>query len=330
MLTNYTFLNPIYFSIIIPILLLLLFLYFKKSKTNNFWPLEDLKKIYKSNSIYYKIYFILIFIISLLFISILANFVENVTDEKINKKGIDIEIVLDLSYSMKALDIKPNRLEAWKQVLIDFINTIKQDRIWVILFSWKPFNSIPLTFDYDFLKDFVWDLTVETIDQWYNHLRWTAIWDAIVLAIDSFKKSEDREKVIILITDGEANTWLDPILALKMAKKENIKIYTIWVWWTEPAYVEVLVWLFPQPQRVWVWPVDEKTLKKIATETWGKYFRATSKEKLDEIFKDISKLEKRDIEVDKITIHKDKNIILAYLIIFFMLLLFFIKYKKRI
>jgi Ca-activated chloride channel family protein len=229
---------------------------------------------------------------------------------------------------MMAEDMKPNRLEAWKKVLVDFIDSIKLDRIWIILFSWKPFNSIPLTFDYKFLKDFMKDITVDTINQSYNHLKWTAIWDAIILAIDSFKKSENREKVIILITDGEANRWLDPMIALKLAKKENIKIYTIWIWWLEDTYIEMVVWFFPQKVKIW-W-VDEGTLKKVAYETWWKYFRATSEKKLSEIFEDISKLEKKNIEINKIKTNKEKNIILVYLLIFFMLILFFLKYKKRI
>ncbi len=258
---NYTFLHPLYFIAIVPILLLILFLYFKKSKPNNFWPFEDLRKIYRKNNIYYRLYFVSLFIISLLFISVLANFTENSTSEKIKKKWIDIEIVLDLSYSMKADDIRPNRLEAWKEVLKNFIDSIESDRIWLVLFSWKPFNSIPLTFNYDFLKDFVGDLSVNTINQAYSHLVWTAIWDAIVLGIDSFKKSEDREKMMILITDWEANKGLDPMLALKMAKKEGIKIYTIWVWWDKPVYIDVNIWWF-FPQRVKIWGIDENTLKK--------------------------------------------------------------------
>ncbi len=326
---NYTFLHPLYFIVIVPVLLLILFLYFKKSKPNNFWPFEDLKKIYRKNNIYYRLYFVSLFIISLLFISVLANFTENRTSEKIKKKWIDIEIVLDLSYSMKADDIKPNRLEAWKEVLINFIDSVESDRIGLVLFSWKPFNSIPLTFDYDFLKDFVGDLSVNTINQAYSHLAWTAIWDAIVLGIDSFKKSEDREKMMILITDGEANKGLDPMLALKMAKKEGIKIYTIWVWWDKPVYIDVNIWWF-FPQRVKIWGIDEDTLKKIASETWWKYFRATSKDRLDEIFKDISKLEKKDIEINEIKTQKDRNIFFVYFIVFFMLLMIILKYRKKI
>lgn len=323
-----SFQYPILFSLLIPLIGFLSFLYLKKNKITFFWPFKDLQSIYKWNSLFYKLKFILFLIISILIVLILAKPINKFSEEKIKKNGIDIEIVFDLSFSMVAQDLKPNRLEVWKKVLIDFIKSTKTDRIWIVLFSWKPFNSVPLSFDYNFLIEFIEAISIDTINQDYSILQWTAIWDSLILAIDSLKESKDREKVIILITDWEANRWLDPIIALKKAKEEEVKVYTIWVGWDETTYLDIMVW--PFPKKIEIWGIDEETLKKIAHETNWKYYRANSTEIFKDIFLDISKLEKKDIEVELIESSEEDNLVFLYLLIFFFLLLLWLKYKKNI
>jgi Ca-activated chloride channel family protein len=163
-------------------------------------------------------------------------------------------------------------------------------------------------------------------------MQWTALWDALILASDQFDDSEDREKVIILLTDWEANKWLDPMIALNYIKekKENkLKIYTIWIWGLEATYVLVpdQLWNMVKVPISWI---DEKTLKTLADSTWGKYFRATDNETLENIFDTIWKLEKKEIEVNEVKTINEKNIIFLYFLIFFMLLFIIFKYRKWI
>jgi len=328
-LWNITFLYPAVFLLWIAAFFLVLFLYFKKWNTSRFAGFSDLEKAYWSNAISHKIYYLLIFLISFVFITILAHPVEYSIEEKIEKNGIDIELVLDLSYSMIAEDLKPNRLEVAKWVLQEFVSNLEADRVWLVLFSGKPFTSVPLTFDYAFLKEYIWDIAIETIDRNYRWLWWTAIWDALVVAYDRLKDAEGREKVIILITDGEANAGLDPLVALRLLKDNNIRTYTIWVWWTEDTFITVLDerWF---TQKVAVWWVDEDTLMKIANETGWKYFEATSKDALSRIFTSISELEKKEIEVDVIQNKKDRYEPFVWALVFLFILLLGLIYKKHI
>ena len=321
-----------YFFFLIPILLVLIILYFKWWIKNEFWPINDLKKVFKNNSIYYKIHYIILFIIFSLFITILAKPVQENTIEKINKNGIDIQIVLDLSYSMLAEDLKPNRLELAKEVLSNFMNNIKTDRVWIIVYAWKTFTSLPLSFDYNIIKKTINDIDINIINQHYSHMQWTAMWDALMLAWKSFWKNNDREKVIILLTDWEANKWLHPILALKYLKEKiskDIKVYTIWIWWDKKTTVKIVnnVWM---TQVMDIWGVDEKILNVIANESNWIYFRAKDRNTFEEIFTNISKLEKIEIVYDVIKINKEKNKVFLYLLICFFLIYTWFKYIKNI
>lgn len=326
------FLNPEYFLLLIPLLLIITVMYFNYNKNINFWPIEDLKIIFKFNSIYFKVYYLLIIIISILFISIFSNpVIENIQKEN-KKNGIDIQIVLDVSYSMKAEDLKPNRLTVAKDVILNFLNKIESDRVWIVIFAWKTFTALPLNFDYNIIKKIVTKINIETINQRYMNMQWTAIWDALILAVDSFWTDNKREKVIVLLTDGEANKWLDPLLALKYIEEKNdekVKVYTIWIGWNKTTYITINN-NFWAKQKLPIWAVDEKTLKIIAEKTGWKYFRATSKKNLENIFIEISKLEKKEIETEVIKINKEEySYLLNFLILFFILFLG-IKYWKLV
>lgn len=328
----YTFLNPYYFLLLIPFFVLVLFMYFKSWKKINFLPFEDIKLIYHKNSFFYKLYFIVLIFIIFLFIIIIANPVLKNTKQIINKNWVDIEIVLDVSYSMNADDLKPNRLEVAKDVIKNYLKKIQTDRVWIVVFAWKPFTSLPLNFDYDVVSHIVDKINIETINQNNYYMQWTALWDALILAGDQFDYSTNREKVIILLTDWEANKWLDPMVALNYIKekKENKpKIYTIWIWGLEKTFVLVpdQLWNMVKVPIAWV---DEKTLTILSNSTWGKYFRATDNKTLEKIFDTISKLEKKEIKVDEIKVVKEKNILFLYILIFFMTLFIIFKYKKWI
>jgi len=324
------FLHPFYFLILIPLLLILLLWYFKWWTKIHFWPIDDLKHIFKRSSIFYKLYFLLIFLVVWFYITIFAKPVEISSIKPDIKNGIDIQIILDVSYSMIAEDMEPNRLQVAKDVINGFLNKVVSDRIWIIVFAWKTFTSLPLNFDYNIIKKVVAKISMTTINQNFRYMQWTAMWDALILATDTFDDS-DREKVIILLTDWEANKWIDPIVALKYLKttEKNIKVYTIWLWWDKPTYVKIKnhFWWY---DKLPIWWVDEKTLKEVADITWWKYFRAWDKKTLESIFSTIWELEKKDIKIENIVINNEKYNNFVYLLVLFFSLFLSIKYFKRV
>ena len=261
---------------------------------------SELEKVYKNSNIFYPLYFFLLFLILFLYVLLLANPQEVQSSQVVKKNGIDISIVFDVSLSMEAQDLKPSRIEAAKKVLTQFFEGITSDRVSLVLFAWKPFASTPLTFDMGFLKNYVQKITTSIVDQTNDSLNGTAIWDAIVLWESQLEdgKNQNREKIMILITDGEANKGLDPLIALKLLKDKKIRTYTIGIGWLEKTNVII-------KDNLWfehlmdVGGVDEATLKKIADETGAQYYRATSGWVFEDIFSKIQKLEKKEVSVDQ-------------------------------
>ena len=298
-LNNIEFINKWYFSLFLFIPFILYFFYKKQKEGFNFIFLDDIKDVFKSSSYIFYIKIILLFCILVNFILILANPNTTNISENIKKNGIDIVLVLDISWSMEAEDLKPNRIESAKSVINNFIDNLKTDRLGLVVFAWRPFTSIPLTFDYNILKETVSRLTTENINQQKVWLNWTAIWDAILMWKTLFNKEDkykSREKVIILLTDWDANVWVDPILAWVSAKKEWIKIYTIWIWSEQWWVITYNNWPFQQKMKIP--PLNDKALKQIAKDTKWEYFRATDNSTFNDIFNNLQKLEKNDIEVD--------------------------------
>jgi len=271
---NTDFLQKWYFILflLIPIVL---YLFYRQAKNSfNFIFFDDLKKIFWWNSYFFYGKIILIVLILTNFILLFADPNTSNVKQNINKNWIDIVVALDISWSMEAEDLKPNRIEAAKNVISNFVWKLKTDRLWLVVFAWKPFTSIPLTFDYNILKENIANLSTKNINQNVHWLNWTAIWDAVLMAKTLFKApkwqdKEDykkREKVIILLTDWDANVWVDPVLAWLSAKKEWIKIYTIWIWSEKWWIINYKVWPFNRQSKVP--PLNDKTLKKIAQDTW--------------------------------------------------------------
>lgn len=301
---NTEFLHKWYFLLFLLIPAVLYFFYKKEKNNLNFIFFDDLKKIFWWNSYFFygKIFLIILILIN--FILLLADPNTSNVKENIDKNWIDIVVALDISWSMEAEDLKPNRIEAAKQVISNFIWKLKTDRLWLVVFAWKPFTSIPLTFDYNILKENISHLSTKNINQNVRWLNWTAIWDSVLMAKTLFKapkwqNKEDykkRQKVIILLTDWDANVWVDPLLAWLAAKKEWIKIYTIWIWSEKWWIINYKVWPFNQQQRVP--PLNDTALKKIAQETNWNYFRADNNQTFQRIFDKLSNLEKNNLKVE--------------------------------
>ncbi len=326
MLENLIFLNPELWIISFFIWMIFLYFYYKtKNFASKFKFISDLEAVFWSSKRYFFINILLIFIIILFFSLLIANPNLKQTKTKQIKNGIDIVIVFDLSYSMLAKDIKPDRLEVAKQVISDFSKELKTDRIGLVLFSWKPFTSIPLTFDYNFVTNYIKNITIDNINQDYQHLQWTAIWDWLLYWANLFDDKENREKVVVLFTDWEANRWIDPIDAVKYLREKNIKIHTVWIGWNEDTYVEVKN--IYGTQKIWIWWIDEENLKTLAKLTNWLYYRADSEETFKQIFEKLNLLQKKEIEVEQFELflpyYKVFVYILFFLITFFTIFNFY-------
>ena len=207
-------------------------------------------------------------------------------------EGIDVMLVLDMSTSMRAQDFEPNRFEAARDVAAGFIETRATDRVGLVVFAAEAFTQAPLTIDYNFLQEMLREVEIGMIDDG------TAIGTAIGMAVNRLRTSEVESKVIILLTDGQNNTGeIDPRTAAELAEVMGIRIYTIGVG-TRGKAPYVFKGPFGQSYRQLV-PVeiDEEMLRAIAERTGGRYFRATDREALREIYNEISTLETSQVEV---------------------------------
>lgn len=211
--------------------------------------------------------------------------------KNVSTQGIDIVISLDISGSMLALDFKPDRLEAAKDVASEFIAGRPEDRIGLVVFSGESFTQCPLTSDHAVLINLFKGIKSGMIEDG------TAIGMGLANAVNRLKESKAVSKVIILLTDGVNNRGsIAPETAAEIAKTYGIRVYTIGVG-TEgmaPYPVQSMFGTTYQDMEV---EIDEKLLKYIADYTGGQYFRATDNKKLKEIYQQIDKLEKSIIDV---------------------------------
>ncbi len=223
-------------------------------------------------------------------------------EEKVTTEGIDIVLAMDVSSSMLAEDFRPkNRIGAAKMVAKEFIKGRQNDRIGLVVFAGESFTQCPLTLDYGVIYTILDHLKVASKD-WDG----TAIGMGLATAINRLKDSKAKSKVIILLTDGRNNRGqIDPITAARMAKAFNIRVYTIGTGTRGTAMYPIDDPLWGRryvPMRV---DIDENLLKQIAQITGGKYFRATSTEKLRQIYEEIGKMEKTKIQVKEYTRYQE-------------------------
>jgi Ca-activated chloride channel family protein len=218
------------------------------------------------------------------------------TLETIRGRGVDIVMALDISGSMAALDFEPqNRLGAAKQVIGEFISQRRYDRIGLVVFAREAFSQSPPTFDYSVLRTLLAEIDLAPelgLDDG------TAIGLGIAQAAGMLTESDAQSRVIILLTDGVNNAGqIDPLTAAQAAAVLGIKVYTVGA--ARPGQVPVPVNdpLFGPTTRLVESEIDEETLKKMADETGGLYFRAEDTSGLQQIYEQINQLEKSDIEV---------------------------------
>lgn len=225
----------------------------------------------------------------------------------VNIEGIDIVLAMDVSSSMLAQDLRPDRLEAAKDVASDFIAGRPDDRIGLVIFSGESFTQSPLTSDHSMIRNLFKDIESGMIEDG------TAIGDGLATSIIRLKESKAISKVIILITDGVNNSGsIDPLSAAEIARMYGLRIYTIGVGTKGMAPYPVQTPFGIQHQNMEV-KIDEEILQQVADLTGGKYFRATSNNKLKEIYEEIDQLEKSKIDVTEFSRKHEEFLPLALL-----------------
>jgi len=225
---------------------------------------------------------------------------DTLKEEKITTEGIDIVLATDISGSMLARDFKPDRLEASKNTGIEFIEARPNDRIGLVVFAGESFTQCPLTTDHNVLKKLLSEVKSGLIEDG------TAIGMGLATAVNRLKDNESKSKIIILLTDGVSNKgFIDELTAAETAKEFDIKVYTIGVGSKGMApFPAKDIFGRTVLQNVKV-DLDEQVLKDIAKNTGGKYFRATDNNSLKNIYAEIDKLEKTEVEVTSIKRFKE-------------------------
>ena len=293
-MNNYLFINPEYFYLLIIPVVYSIWYFYKRRNINSEILFSNLGSLNKTKTLknrlrdlpqIFNIVAICLLIIALARPQSSTNWEESTTE------GIDIVLSMDISGSMLAEDLKPNRLEASKDVAVDFISKRVNDRIGLVIFSGESFTQCPLTTDHNVLINLFKDVKSGMVEDG------TAIGMGLATAVNRLKDSDAISKIIILLTDGVNNKGVvAPFTAAEIAKQFGIRVYTIGVGTEGYAPYPFQTPFGVQYQDVEV-QIDEETLQNIATVTDGKYFRATNNSKLKEIYKDIDKLEKSKIEV---------------------------------
>ena len=208
-------------------------------------------------------------------------------------EGIDIILCLDTSTSMAAEDLKPNRIEAAKNVAEEFVKGRAADRIGIVPFAAQSFTQCPLTTDYSVVTSLLGDLRMGMVEDG------TAIGMALATAVNRLRESEAKSKVVILLTDGQNNRGeLDPVTAAHAAQALGIRVYTVGVGTRGYAPYPVQTVFGKRYQNVPV-NIDEDMLREIAQLTGGRYFRATDERALREIYREIDKLERTKVNVEE-------------------------------
>jgi Ca-activated chloride channel family protein len=304
MMQDIKFAQPYYFwlLLIIPLMILFYFLYLRrKSSQLRYSGLSLFKGIKPTiRQRLFSLPFILKLLAFILAIVALARPQSFSSGQNVTTEGIDIMMALDISSSMLAEDLKPNRIEAAKKVAEDFIDSRPNDRIGLVVFGGESFTQCPLTTDHAVLKNLFSGIQSGILADG------TAIGEGLATSVNRIKDSKARSKVIILLTDGVNNIGaIAPETAGEIAKTFGIRVYSIGVGTRGMAPYPFKTPFGIQYQNMEV-QIDEDVLQNIATETDGKYFRATNTSKLKQIYDEIDRMEKTKIAVTEFKNHTEE------------------------
>ena len=219
--------------------------------------------------------------------------------ERVDTEGIDIILAMDVSTSMLARDLTPDRISASKDIAIEFISQRPSDRMGIVVFAGESFTQCPLTTDRATLINLMKEVQTDIIEDG------TAIGNGLATAVARMKDSDAKSRVVILLTDGVNNRGeISPQMAAEIAKTYGVRVYTIGVGKEGMAPYPVMTPWGVEIQNVKV-EIDEALLSQIAESTGGRYFRATDNTKLAEIYSEINKMEKARTTVDSFPIYKE-------------------------
>jgi Ca-activated chloride channel homolog len=292
-----TFLNPEFFWLFLLIPIAIAWLFWKKNHQSATLKMSSIKGFTGSNSFLVRLKPMLnvlrLLALSSLIIALARPRTVNISSQTKTTRGVDIVMAIDVSGSMLAKDLKPNRMEALKRVAADFVEERPNDRIGLVLYASEAYTKTPVTSDKAVVLENIKDIKYDNVLQ-----DGTGIGMGLSTAVNRLKDSKAKSKVIILLTDGVNNAgFIEPETAADIAKQYGIKVYTIGIGSNGMAEFPYAVaangqFLF-QMMKV---EIDEQLLKNIARKTDGKYFRATSNSKLAEIYNSINKLETSEIK----------------------------------
>jgi Ca-activated chloride channel homolog len=249
--------------------------------------------------------------------------------ELFERRGIDLMVGLDISESMLAEDIAPNRLERAKHEIAKLLNLLKGDRVGLIVFAGESYVQCPLTLDYGAAKMFL-----DAVSTGWVQIQGTALADAIRQAAEAFRSKERKYKVLVLITDGEDNEG-NAVEAAKAAAAEGIIIYTVGVGSEGGAPIPVskgggtVVYKKDKDGNLVMTRLDPLTLEKIAIEGHGKYFNAGTDLDLSRIMAEIERMEKKELGSSRLNIYEERYQIFLFVALVLLLIEFFIPERVR-
>lgn len=315
---NITFLHPEFFWLFLVLPIAIAWYWFTNKKQRATLKISSTKSFKGSATLIAKLQ-PLLFVLRMLALSAIIVALArprsvDVSSKSRTTKGIDIVMAIDVSGSMLAKDLKPNRLEALKRVAAEFVEDRINDRIGLVVYAGESYTRTPVTSDKTVLLQ-----SLKTIDYDDSIIAdGTGIGVGLATAINRIKDSKAKSRIIILLTDGVNNSGtIDPRMAADIAKEYGIKVYTIGIGTNGMApfpYAKTQDGKFLyQNMKV---EIDEKLMKEIAKTTDGKYFRATSNAKLKEIYTEINKLEKTEVEEKKYFNYDEKYQPLVWLALF--------------
>jgi Ca-activated chloride channel homolog len=292
-----TFLNPQFFWLFLLIPVAIAWLFYKRKQQSATLKISSIKGFKTQETFLGKLKpFLSVFrllALSSLIIAMARPRTVDVSNKTKTTKGVDIVMAIDVSGSMLAKDLKPNRMEALKKVAENFVENRTNDRIGLVVYASEAYTKSPVTSDKAVVLEAIKSIKYDNVLQ-----DGTGIGMGLATAVNRIKDSKAKSKIVILLTDGVNNAgFIEPETASDIAKQYGIKVYTIAIGTNGMAEFPYAVapngqFLF-QMMKV---EIDERLLKSIAQNTGGKYFRATSNSKLAEIYESINKLETTEIE----------------------------------
>ena len=314
------FANPNYLWLLLILPVVLTWQIFSRNKTQPLLKMPSLSNFQEGSffwaRIFHGLFIFRLCAIGLIILAIARPQTVDISTRTKTNKGIDIVMAIDVSSSMLAQDLKPDRLTALKRVAAEFIEDRRSDRIGLVVYAGESYTKTPITSDKNIVKSSMREINFQGLIE-----DGTAIGMGLATSVNRLKDSKAKSKIIILLTDGVNNSgFIDPKIATELAVEFGIKTYTIGLGSNGTALAPVGI--LPNGKFKYALTkveIDEVLLKEIALKTGGIYFRATNNQKLEEIYQEINKLEKTEIEEFKYYNYEEKYRILILLAIGFII-----------